>query len=480
MPAPTAPLREAVASVEVAWGDGADVSELADDALLAVNARIAEARRHVDALHARVAAEVASRSRAELGKDGLARRAGHRTPAKLIAGATGGHIGDAARLIQVGEATAPSVSLGGERVGPKHPHIAQAIAAGSLSVVAAAAIAAMLDKLPPHVHNDARLTAEESLTAHAAELTLDELQAVLHRADAVLDPEGLEPRIAALRAERSLRISQDREGMTVLTARLDPETAAPIVTAIQSIVTQQLRTSRGRNRPGDAPSAAVDAETTDRLDDSADAPLRRAETRSIPQLNADALAMIGRHITGCDQSRVPGSSTTVLVRMTLDQLRADTTGIATIDGIEQPIDAGTARRLAASAGIIPEVLGTHSETLDLGRIARAFSTAQRLVLGERDGGCAGCHLPPAFTEAHHLTLWSRGGSTDLDGGILLCTGCHHRVHEEGWEIRIEAPPGAPPHAGTVWFVPPARVDPTRTPRRGGRHRFDPLTWGLAS
>jgi 5-methylcytosine-specific restriction protein A len=52
--------------------------------------------------------------------------------------------------------------------------------------------------------------------------------------------------------------------------------------------------------------------------------------------------------------------------------------------------------------------------------------------------------------------------------VLLCETCHHRIHDNGWEVRIDG-------GGTnarVWFIPPAYVDPARTPRLGGRARFD--------
>ncbi|WP_318655811.1 hypothetical protein [Gulosibacter chungangensis] len=63
---------------------------------------------------------------------------------------------------------------------------------------------------------------------------------------------------------------------------------------------------------------------------------------------------------------------------------------------------------------------------------------------------------------------------------MLCSSCHRRVHA-GWEIRIVHDPAATKNAalnairkggGTVWFIPPANVDPLREPRLGGRKRFD--------
>ncbi|QEW02736.1 HNH endonuclease [Microbacterium lushaniae] len=480
---PVDALLDTLAALRSAWGEasgaGGDERGMSAAALLDVNQRIAEARRLLDGVHARVAAEMSARSRPELGSAGLARQAGFRSPAKLIAAATGGHTGDAVRLIQVGEATRERTSLSGEPAPARHPHIADALREGTVSVAAAAAISAMLDRVAVRVEAGTRADAEAALIRQAPLLSLDELQAVLRRAEAHLDPDGLEPVVEELHGQRSLKIQQDATGTTVLTARLDAETAAPIVAAIDAIVTAQLRTSRGHNTES---GLTVDAPAGDAVGSGTDAPRGPVapETRSLPQMRADALAAICRHASGCDENTLPRPSTAVIVRMDLDQLR-EGAGVATIDGIEQPIDAGSARRMAAAADIIPCVLGTASEVLDFGRARRHFSSAQRLALVERDGGCAFCHLPPAFAEAHHIRWWQRdGGSTDLRNGILLCTACHHRVHAENWEIRIDAPPGAPPTAGTVWFIPPPQVDPQRTPRLGGRRRFDPLAYHLVA
>jgi 5-methylcytosine-specific restriction protein A len=115
------------------------------------------------------------------------------------------------------------------------------------------------------------------------------------------------------------------------------------------------------------------------------------------------------------------------------------------------------------------VLGSAGDILDWGREKRLFTRAQRLALVDRDGGCAMCGLPPQMTKAHHLRWWSRdAGPTDLDNGVLLCESCHHRIHENGWDIRID---GAGV-AARVWIIPPANVDPARTPRLGGRARHD--------
>ncbi|WP_394160263.1 HNH endonuclease signature motif containing protein [Galactobacter valiniphilus] len=85
--------------------------------------------------------------------------------------------------------------------------------------------------------------------------------------------------------------------------------------------------------------------------------------------------------------------------------------------------------------------------LKLGREHRLFSPHQRRVLLARDRTCRapGCGLPGGWCEAHHVTPWSRGGPSDVDQGILLCSFHHHEVHEG--RLSIEAsPPGSDGHA----------------------------------
>ena len=42
-----------------------------------------------------------------------------------------------------------------------------------------------------------------------------------------------------------------------------------------------------------------------------------------------------------------------------------------------------------------------------------------------------------FTQAHHVVWWERGGPTDLENLVLVCTFHHRLVHEYGWHVRRE-------------------------------------------
>lgn len=412
---------------------------------MAVTNAIGLLQRRLDAVHVDVAAVISRESRPELGADGLAKQQGYRSPAKLIAATTGVSTGDASRLVKVGEATAPRGDLLGARLPAKYPLVRDALASGALSAQAAALIIAVLDRCRIAAGAERIAEGERLLTETAAGLDLDGVRRLVLRAEAWLDPDGVEPRAEEQRGRRSLTMFE-RDGMVHLNAQLDAETAAPVVTAIRGYVTAAFAARK------DAPDA--------------DAP--DADRRSVPMIQADALAVFCAHVLGCESERVPLAGATVIVRMTLDDLRSGT-GSAEIDGLDQMIDVGAARRMAAGGGVIPCVLGGDSEILDWGREKRLFTRAQRLALVERDGGCAMCGLPPEMTKAHHIRWWQRHhGRTDLANGVLLCESCHHRIHDNGWEIRVDGT-GTAAH---VWFIPPAYVDAARTPRLGGRARFD--------
>lgn len=433
-----AAIETALAALTQAGGERAPET-LTPGELIAVNAAFGALKRHVDAAFAPIAAEIARQSRVELGKDSIAKKQGFRSPVALIQATTGSSVGEAVKLVQVGEATAPRLSLTGETLPAKHPAIAEGVAAGDLSVTTASAIVSLLDRVAPRVEPGRLDAAERELAAMAPGLRADELSRLLARAEAHLDPDGLEPRHEEARAERHLEL-HERDGRLRLVGDFDVETGAPIKAVLDAMVTQVLRSNH-------------EADDANR------------DQRSMRQLRADALATACRHALGCE-ALPTGPSTTVVVRMTLEELRTGI-GAATIDGIDQPLPAAAVRRLACDLAVIPAVLGGDSEILDWGREKRGFTRAQKLALALRDGGCACCGAPVAWTEVHHLEWWSHGGTTDLSNGVLLCTACHHRLHDDGWEIRIDGT-GIDAH---VWVIPPPWIDAARTPRPAGKHRY---------
>ena len=104
------------------------------------------------------------------------------------------------------------------------------------------------------------------------------------------------------------------------------------------------------------------------------------------------------------------------------------------------LTATTIRRIACDAGIIPVVLGTRGEPLDVGREKRLVTPGLRLALTTRDQGCSypGCTMPPQWTDAHHVVHWAQGGQTSLLNTALLCRRHHTHVHRHQLDATVTA------------------------------------------
>ncbi|WP_308796879.1 HNH endonuclease [Agromyces silvae] len=430
-----------------ATGDRA-FEELSGPGLVRVLERAARVKRAAEVFLAHAGDEVAKRSAGEFGAQGLAKQHGHSSPARLVAAATGGGQGEAARLLSVGAVTRTRSSFTGQALPAKFEHVRAGLDQGGLSLEAAQLITGMLTRVEMRVNPNVLGAYEQKLVEMAAGQPLSFVARAVKSAEARLDPDGLLPADERMHQERSLIFREGADGVFQVRGRLDPMTAAPIKAALGAMVSDALR------RSGSGSSSRANAVIEDR--------------RSIPQIQADALAELARHALGCQAA--PGSvpATTIVVRMSLDALR-DGVGVAEIDGIDRPLAAGTVRKLAADAELVPAVLGGDSVPLDLGRGTRLFSRSQRLALMERDGGCASCGANITYAEAHHMDWWSAGGPTDLANGVMLCANCHHQIHDQGWQVHIIGRD----RRGSVWFIPPPHLDPDQVPRLGGRARFDP-------
>ncbi|HET6672981.1 MAG TPA: DUF222 domain-containing protein [Agromyces sp.] len=517
MPAAPAALGEFLTDVEAlvdAWAGAltmassepsADVSMMSDAGLIAVAEALAGLSKRVDALTLRCAATVTKRSPAEAGNMGLARSHGHSTPAGLIATMKGGRYSEAAKLVAVAEATEPRETFTGERLPARFPQVAAAVADGRLGLDAASAITSFLTRVAVRAPADEIEWSEGLLVERGPVVGVDGLNRLTKQLEARLDPDGVRPREDEQRGLRSLKIWEDSAGMINLRGRFDPATGAPIKVAIESLVGAELHKARdarpGFGASGDAGAGAggagagaagagagagaagrsagdgatgaadvagdTETDVAGRADpdcqvDAATDPAF-AEQRSIAQMNADALADIARVAISEGGSTLPALGFATVIARIDEKALCTGLGHGTIDGIAQPVSASTLRQMAASAGLIPIVLGGEGEVLDLGREKRLFTRAQRLALAERDGGCAhpGCQRPIAHTQAHHIRWWKKHkGLTDLSNGILLCAYHHGLLHDGGWRILIRD--------NRTWFIPPVHIDPEQRPRPGNR------------
>ncbi|MFL4473840.1 DUF222 domain-containing protein [Paeniglutamicibacter sp. MACA_103] len=155
-----------------------------------------------------------------------------------------------------------------------------------------------------------------------------------------------------------------------------------------------------------------------------------AASRTSPQLLLDAvLAAVSGALSGSAPLQSGGMPVKVGVLIGYRALlgQCEDAGI-TAHG--RPISAANIRRLACNGDILPAVLGSDGEILDLGREVRSFTPAQRKAIALRDRGCVipGCHRPASTSEAHHVKPWTEGGLTSVDNGACLCQHHHLMVH----------------------------------------------------
>jgi hypothetical protein len=128
------------------------------------------------------------------------------------------------------------------------------------------------------------------------------------------------------------------------------------------------------------------------------------------------------------------------------------------------LSAAAVRRLACDAGILPIVLGSESQPLDVGMEERFVTGAMRAVLNVRDKGCVICGAPPVGCEAHHLVHWIDGGPTAVDNLALFCKGHHIDVHHGHWIVTITN--GVVHVSRPTWADPGPRKRLHRTPSTG--------------
>jgi hypothetical protein len=108
------------------------------------------------------------------------------------------------------------------------------------------------------------------------------------------------------------------------------------------------------------------------------------------------------------------------------------------DGLELP--PASVLRLLCQGMVTPVIKDRNGNVLFVGRTVRHANRAQRRALRAMYRTCAfdGCEVPFHRCEIHHIIPWERGGPTDLDNLIPLCSRHHHLVHELGWKLRLEA------------------------------------------
>ena len=377
---------------------------------------------------------------------------------------------EADRRTSLGAAMAPTISLTGEELPGRYPHLAAAVDDGLVGVDSARIITAMFRSVRRRAEAAAMDEAEIALTAAATELDTEDVRGLAAVWAERLDPDGPRPREAEAYRKRLFRLGRvDEYGGSKFWGYLPAEERAIVQAALAA---HRKNLTLVRSPAGDDANEGDGPEW--READGAE--------RSAGQIDFDVLA--GLLTAGIRASAAESTSAAairaipeVVVTTTLADLESRAGG-GTMTGTSARVSVQSVERMACGGEVRLLIDGDAGEPLWLGHPTRYFSPAQRRALVAGSHGCAwpGCTAPPAWCDAHHVAWYRRDdGPTDIDNGVLLCSFHHHLVHDPSCRWRIVVHEKRPHLVPREW-----RGDPEPRHRMRGRASAPappPDVWG---
>jgi len=298
----------------------------------------------------------------------------------------------------------------------KNQVMAAAVAGGSLTVRKAMTALRQLGQVEHHLEPGKREEALASLTLMAQTGYDRHVIAVgRHLMSLVGADRSLERNEDALRTLTSLKLCPLPNGMVAISGQLDPESGAVLTAALDPLTSPNPTAPN----PGDV-NGGRDPRTPDR---------RRAE----------ALIELCRRATEAGSNAPTTTKAQIVVTIGYDRLADAVRGAGTTLG-GQVLSPETVRKLACDANIIPMVLGSEGQPMDVGRTRRLVTPAMLAALWARDKGCTypACGRPPQWSDAHHVKHWIDGGPTALLNLTLLCQYHHTWVHQRDLTATVTA------------------------------------------
>ena len=280
-----------------------------------------------------------------LDRRGVAVERGQTSTAAWLRAAHRLHPATATRLVRTAKAlhddpAGPLVAHPDDGVIRPRQELRDAFAAGQVSAehvaVITTAVTALPDTVDPVVRTDAETALVQAAAAHDPK-TLAHIGTHLRH---TLDDTGgqdLADTEDHQVATRELQIRLQNDGSSKVRGQFDPELTAALCSQLNPLA---------------APQPATDG---------------HHDLRTPAQRNADALAELLRRYAAADLSPTShGAPATVTVTMTLDTLQQRAGAPAANLDWCGPISASTARRIACDARIIPVLLASNGEPLDVG------------------------------------------------------------------------------------------------------------------
>ncbi|MGE5857204.1 MAG: DUF222 domain-containing protein, partial [Solirubrobacterales bacterium] len=204
-----------------------------------------------------------------------------------------------------------------------------------------------------------------------------------------------EARLAMRHAGRGLHVYRDDDGALVLRGRLDLETGALLLRALDA-----ARETLYQRKPDADPDLA---------------PPTRA------QQHADALGLLAESALHHElDPGAPGERYQVVVHVDAAVLAdPEAPGQSEREEVGH-VPAGTSRRLVCDASRVVMRHDEHGRPVEVGARTRTIPPALRRALCHRDRTCRfpGCEV--RGSQAHHVHHWAQGGLTTLSNLVLLC------------------------------------------------------------
>ncbi len=268
----------------------------------------------------------------------------------------------------------------------------------------------------------------------------------------------------------SVKAAHTSDGMCHIDAWLTPDLAHPFLNTLDRIADrlwhqarsdiETLRGSHHHTCPRSRTNIAERNTTADsHTDTSTEAPCTCGgpdninpadlELPSRSELRAAALAEMARLANGAMQAQHRNA----LADVTIVVHANPNDGTATFTLDDTQITEDTFRYLAPEATWRLMSITTTGEVLHLSRTVRTCTRGLRHALNIRDHGCVfpGCSAPKEHCDAHHVTHWADGGTTDIDNMCLLCRYHHTVTHRNHWNMT------ATNNQRFAWTTPTGRV-----------------------
>ncbi|MEE9413705.1 MAG: DUF222 domain-containing protein, partial [Acidimicrobiales bacterium] len=321
-------------------------------------------------------------------------------------------------------------------------------------------------------HEFIQLANNSSLEEIAAQHTVEEFTATLQTLLSGMREETPDQRLVRQRLLSFLNIWDNKDGMTVINAELDPE----LGNRFRELIETDLRTLWAANRDKTFPipdgvrnkhgwlraqalllRLTGTTPTTSNIPAGetpagADRPGRTGYPTPAgapqPTNNPDNVGEPGDDGSGSTVPAAPAIGVTLGPPAEL-VLFADfhklTSQLSAIGGEPvgwfgdgTPVGAATIRRLACDAHVLPMIFKPDGEPLDNARRSRTANRVQRRALQKMYGGCMFCRTPFNWCQMHHFWHWLDLGPSQLWNLGPLCTTHHHQIHDNAHQITRNA------------------------------------------